>query len=125
MRIELLPGLTNGIRFPVERRARPTLELLRKTAPDPREVGSAIEAFGLDDPTMGLRDAVEPARPTTFSIRCRTSRADAGKRRWTRSSCRCSTRLSQLAGTRMTPPPWQQGRRSSSCFRHRLRVAFD
>jgi len=57
--IELLPGLTNVIRFPVERRARPTLELLREIAPDPREVGSAIEAFGLDDPTVGLRDAVD------------------------------------------------------------------
>ena len=59
MRIELLPGLTNVIRFPVERRARPTLDLLREIAPDPREVGCAIEAFGLDDPTVGLRDAVD------------------------------------------------------------------
>lgn len=59
MRIELLPGLTNVVRFPVERRARPTLDLLREIAPDPREVGSAIEAFGLDDPTIGLRDAVD------------------------------------------------------------------
>lgn len=59
MRIELLPGLTNVIRFPVERRARPTLDLLREIAPDAREVSSAIEAFGLDDPTIGLRDAVD------------------------------------------------------------------
>ena len=59
MRIELLPGLTNVIRFPVERRARPTLDLLREIAPDSREVGCAIEAFGLDDPTVGLRDAVD------------------------------------------------------------------
>ena len=59
MRIELLPGLTNVIRFPVERRVRPTLDLLREIAPDPREVGCAIEAFGLDDPTLGLRDAVD------------------------------------------------------------------
>lgn len=59
MRIELLPGLTNVVRFPVERRARPTLDLLREIAPDPREVGSAIEAFGLDDHTVGLRDAVD------------------------------------------------------------------
>ena len=59
MRIELLPGLTNVIRFPVERRARPTLDLLREIAPDPREVGCAIEAFGLEDPAVGLRDAVD------------------------------------------------------------------
>ena len=59
MRIELLPGLTNVIRFPVERRARPTLDVLREIAPDPREVGCAIEAFGLDDPTVNLRDAVD------------------------------------------------------------------
>ena len=59
MRVELLPGLTNVIRFPLERRARPTLDLLREIAPDAREVGSAIEAFGLQDPTVGLRDAVD------------------------------------------------------------------
>ena len=59
MRIELLPGLTNVIRFPVERRARPTMDLLREIAPDAREVSSAIEAFGLNDPTLGLRDAVD------------------------------------------------------------------
>ena len=59
MRIELLPELANVIRFPVERRARPTLPLLRDIAPDPREVGAAIEAFGLDDPTVGLREAVD------------------------------------------------------------------
>lgn len=59
MRIELLPGLTNVFRFPIERRARPTLELLRDIAPDAREVGSAIEAFGLKDPPIGLREAVD------------------------------------------------------------------
>ncbi|UZO94699.1 hypothetical protein [Roseomonas mucosa] len=59
MRIELLPGLTNVIRFPVERRARPTLDLLREIAPDPREVGNVAEAFGLDYPVAGLRDAAD------------------------------------------------------------------
>jgi hypothetical protein len=59
MRIELLPGMTNVIRFPVERRARPTLDLLREIVPDSREVGCAIEAFGLNDPTVGLRDAID------------------------------------------------------------------
>lgn len=59
MRIELLPGLSNVIRFPVERRAEPTLDLLREIVPDSREVSNAIEAFGLDDPTVGLRHAVD------------------------------------------------------------------
>jgi hypothetical protein len=61
MRIELLPGLTNVIRFPVERRARPTLDLLREIAPDPCEVGNVAEAFGLDNPTVGLRDGADAA----------------------------------------------------------------
>ncbi len=38
MRVEVLPGMTNVVRFPVERRARPTLELLREIAPDVRVV---------------------------------------------------------------------------------------
>lgn len=59
MRIELLPGLTNVVRFPVERRASPTLDLLREIAPDPREVGNVAEAFGLDYPIVGLRDAAD------------------------------------------------------------------
>lgn len=59
MRIELPPGLTNVIRFPVERRARPTLDLLREIAPDAREVGNVAEAFGLDYPVVGLRDAAD------------------------------------------------------------------
>ena len=48
MNIELLPGLTNVIRFPLEERARPSCELLREIEPDIREVMSVAEAFGLD-----------------------------------------------------------------------------
>ena len=59
MRIEMLPGLTNVVRFPVERRARPTLELLRDIAPDVREVLSIAEAFDLDTPAHDLRDRVD------------------------------------------------------------------
>ena len=59
MRIEMLPGMTNVVRFPVERRARPTLELLRDIAPDVREVLSIAEAFDLDMPAPGLRDRVD------------------------------------------------------------------
>ena len=59
MRIEMLPGMTNVVRFPVERRARPTLELLRDIAPDVREVLSIAEAFDLDMPAHDLRDRVD------------------------------------------------------------------
>ena len=59
MHIELLPGLENVIRFPVERRARPTLELLREIAPDSREVSLTAVAFGLEEPPHGLRHVVD------------------------------------------------------------------
>jgi hypothetical protein len=59
MRIELLSGETNVLRFPVEQRARPTLELLRDLAPDVREVLAVAEAYGLDMPVNDLRDRVD------------------------------------------------------------------
>ena len=59
MHIELLPGLDNVIRFPVERRARPTLELLREIAPDSREVSLTAHAFGLEEPPHDLRHVVD------------------------------------------------------------------
>jgi hypothetical protein len=61
MHIEMLPGTTNVVRFPVERRARPTLGLLREIAPDLREVLSIAEAFGLEAPPPDLRDRVDAA----------------------------------------------------------------
>lgn len=61
MHIEMLPGTTNVVRFPVERRARPTLGLLREIAPDLREVLSIAEAFGLETPAPDLRDQVDAA----------------------------------------------------------------
>lgn len=59
MHIELLPGLGNVIRFPVERRARPTLDVLREIAPDLREVLLVADSFGLEEPVHGLRHAVD------------------------------------------------------------------
>ena len=50
MRIELIPGLDNVIRFPVERCVPATLELLHEIAPDVREVLNVAEAFGLEAP---------------------------------------------------------------------------
>jgi hypothetical protein len=59
MRVELLPGTTNVVRFPVERRARPTLELLREIAPDVRVVLSIAEVFGVETPVFDLRERVD------------------------------------------------------------------
>jgi len=59
MQIELLPGLDNVIRFPVEQRARPTLGLVREIAPDSREVSLVALSFGLEEPSPGLRDRVD------------------------------------------------------------------
>ena len=59
MNIELLPGLTNVIRFPLEERARPTYELLREIEPDLREVMSVAEAFGLAGYDANLKDATD------------------------------------------------------------------
>ena len=59
MRIELLPGMDNVIRFPVEERARPTLDLVREIAPDCREVFRVVDSFGLDAPAFDLRHQVD------------------------------------------------------------------
>ncbi len=48
MNVELIPGLTNVIRFPVEERVAPTVELLHQIGPDAREVLSVAEAFFLE-----------------------------------------------------------------------------
>ena len=61
MRVELLPGMTNVVRFPLERRARPTLELLRAVTPDVREVLNVAEAFGMEMPVPDLRERVDAA----------------------------------------------------------------
>jgi hypothetical protein len=61
MSVELLFGMTNVLRFPVERRARPTLELLRGMAPDVREVMNIAEAFGMERPVPDLRERADIA----------------------------------------------------------------
>jgi hypothetical protein len=48
MRVEACNGTSNVVRFPIERRARPTLALLREIAPDPHEVDLVMETFGID-----------------------------------------------------------------------------
>ena len=59
MRAELLPGMTNVVRFPDERRARPTLELLREIAPDVREVLALADALGVETPDPRLREEAD------------------------------------------------------------------
>jgi hypothetical protein len=61
MRIELVAGTTNVVRFPIERRARPTLALLREIAPDSRAVDQLVEAFGIDCCQYEVRPAADRA----------------------------------------------------------------
>jgi hypothetical protein len=61
MKSDRLPGMTNVVRFPVERRVRPTLDLLREIAPDVRELLSVADVFGLDVPVPDLRDRADAA----------------------------------------------------------------
>ena len=62
MSVKLLSGMTNVLRFPVERCARPTLELLRGMAPDLREVMNMAEAFGMERPPPDLRERADIAK---------------------------------------------------------------
>jgi hypothetical protein len=55
MRVEMLPGVTNVVRFPVERLARPTVVLLREIAPDVRDVLALAEHYGIEPPDPHLR----------------------------------------------------------------------
>ena len=59
MNIEMLPGLSNVIRFPIEQRARPSYELLTEIEPDIREVMNVAEAFGLEGVDHTLKDATD------------------------------------------------------------------
>jgi len=59
MRVELFPGLSNVIRFPLELHARPSLELMRELAPDVREIMAIAEAFGIETPAHDLRARVD------------------------------------------------------------------
>lgn len=59
MLTELLQGQTNVFRFPTERRAPATLDLLYNLLPDVRDVMNVAEAFDLGLPGIELRDAVD------------------------------------------------------------------
>ncbi len=59
MNIELLPGLTNVVRFPIELRAAPSMEVLYEIEPDSREVSLIAESYMLEMPEPELFDLVD------------------------------------------------------------------
>jgi hypothetical protein len=58
--------MTNVIRFPVERRARPSLDRLRHMIPDSREVMNVIDAFHLDRPASQTRNIADAMTAETI-----------------------------------------------------------
>lgn len=64
MNIEMLPGLDNVVRFPVELRVVPSMEVLYDIAPDCREVLLIAEAYklALPDPELAHRVDEETTR---------------------------------------------------------------
>ncbi len=68
MRIDT-PSLTaTVVRFPVERRARPTLELLRELAPNSQEVLAIVAAFGLANPPSDVRARADAGAAADFLV---------------------------------------------------------
>ena len=62
MRYETLTLLGgNVVRFPIELRAKPSIDLLRDVAPDSREVDLIAEAFGFDAPDREVRGKADRA----------------------------------------------------------------
>lgn len=119
MRIELLAGMMNVVRFPTERRARPTLDLLRAIAPDVREVLNLADAFGIEAPVHDLRDRVDaetaehivnqvPAQGLAREAMLRELEAPVIEAPW------------QPVVTR-TMPCWRRQRRSRFCCGRRRR----
>lgn len=59
MHIEILAGTANVVRFPVERRARATMQRLHELAPDIREIAAIADAFGFESVPHDYRDQVD------------------------------------------------------------------
>jgi hypothetical protein len=59
MALDLLPETTNVVRFPIEERGRPTLELMRMLSPDVRTLDLVAEGYGLELPAPDFRDRVD------------------------------------------------------------------
>ena len=59
MNIELMPGLTNVVRFPVELRVAPSMKVIYEIEPDVREVLRVGESFFLKLPDPELANQVD------------------------------------------------------------------
>lgn len=59
MNIEMLPGLDNVVRFPIEQRLAPSMDIIGEIAPDCREVARVGESFMLEAPDPDLFDQVD------------------------------------------------------------------
>jgi hypothetical protein len=57
--IELMPGLTNVVRFPVEERMAPSMSVIHGIEPDVREVLQVCEGFFLELPDSELANQVD------------------------------------------------------------------
>ena len=71
MRFEVLSLGSNVIRFPIELRAKPSLDLLINIAPDLREIALVAEAFGLPEPDPEGRDKADRAMAETIALTAR------------------------------------------------------
>src|SRR5271168_2593740 len=67
MRYETMTLGSNVIRFPVELRAKPSIDLLIEIAPDSREVELIAEAFGFDAPDPDGRSKADRAMVETIA----------------------------------------------------------
>ena len=67
MRYETLTPGGNVIRFPVELRAKPSIDLLSDIAPDSREADLIAEAFGFDGPDPEARSEADQAMAETIA----------------------------------------------------------
>src|SRR5208337_4174176 len=67
MRYETMTLGSNVIRFPVELRAKPSIDLLIEVAPDSREVELIAEAFGFEAPDPDGRSEADRAMAETIS----------------------------------------------------------
>ncbi len=59
MNVEMLPGLDNVVRFPIELRVAPSMEVIYEIEPDCREVFRVAESFKLELPDPDLANQVD------------------------------------------------------------------
>ena len=61
MQIEMVPGTDNVVRFPIELRERPSMQLLYQLRPDVRIVFMHAEQLGFELPRSDVRDCTDQA----------------------------------------------------------------